>query len=75
MALLRLRVELWTGLDTAAWAQLPARDRRRIATAIRDYYAEIEEPRSPHAGMYGAVVEVFHGLPWLDWPRVEGESE
>lgn len=75
MALLRLRVELWTGLDAAAWAQLPARDRQRILAALRDYYAEIGEPRSPHAGMYGRVADVFHSFPWLDWPRTEGESD
>jgi hypothetical protein len=75
MAVLRLRVERWTGLDAPSWARLPVRERRRIIAALHEYYAEIAEPRSPHAGMYGRVVDVFHGLPWLDWAREEGETD
>lgn len=71
MALLRLRVELWTGLNAPAWARLPARDRRRILAALHEYYAEIDEPRSPHGGMYGRVADVYHCLPWLDCHRGE----
>lgn len=67
MSLLRKRVEFWTGLLPDEWTALPARVRRTILGAIRDYYEEIAEPRSPHSGMYGVIAEVYGGLPWVDW--------
>jgi len=67
MKLLRQRVEFWTGLLPEEWQALPARVRRTILTAIREYYEEIAEPRSPHGGMYGLIADTYGGLPWVDW--------
>lgn len=66
-ALLRARVEYWTGLKPQDYAALPPAWRARIRIAIAEYYAELAEERSPHGGMFDAIAAVYGGLPWMDW--------
>jgi len=70
----RERVEFWTGLAPQQWEALPKPLRVSIRAALQEYYAEISEPRSPHGGMYGRIAQIYHGLPWLDWPWREMED-
>ncbi len=67
MHLMRMRVLYWTGLRPQEWQQLPVKQREHILRAVRDYYAEVAEPRSPVGGMFDSIAAIYGGYPWRDW--------
>lgn len=75
MQQMRDRVRECLGLSPTAWLQLDPEVRRRARVAVRAYYEEIEEPRSPHGGMYDNIAAVYGGYPWVDWRNDERGAE